>query len=402
MTSEMFLWHAKRGHGDCFFALSLDAEKYRHCVEKILLTNYAFLIEDEYRSFYACELIKPYNNDSFFAQILWKKIINTNFNDYYTIDYLINNLYFIFKRNKKIDYTGKIRIMLNKCLKKDCFNVYESKSIQSLLSLIIDAKIDVDYESIIRKHWLVYPCSNLDLSDVDYCYHLNLNKPKHNSAICNKNNCSDYNSLQLCLMKNVTDKELYVLSKNVDFDTFDCLFKLIGDNSIDDNMITNILKVIYYSNTRINSTRLRDLMSIEKGLDVEQKKLLYNILSDTKTSIKKEDTKKMDDWLFVHLALNNYKENYYQEIHKRIKRIKINYRDSDLWFEVENSLIKYFRKKTVDARLLTDLKIFFKKGLSSLSRYRIVIILKKYGMLTENEKRCLSYDASLKTRAMFK
>ena len=67
MTEEMFLWHAKRGHGECFFALKEDAEKYRHCVKKILLTNYAFLLEDEYRSFYACELIKPYNDDCSFA-----------------------------------------------------------------------------------------------------------------------------------------------------------------------------------------------------------------------------------------------------------------------------------------------------------------------------------------------
>ncbi len=402
MTKEVFLWHAKRGHGECFFALKEDAEKYRCCVKKILLTNYAFLLEDEYRSFYACELIKPYNDDCFFAQLLWKKLTNTDFDDYFTVDYLLNNLYFIFKRNKKIDYTNKIRIMLTRCLKKDDFSFYESKSIQSLLSLIIDLKVDIDYETIIRKHQHDYSHSNLDLSEIDYCYHLNLNKPKHDYALCDKNNFCNCNSLQLFLEQSVPDKEVYMLSKNLDSNLLDGLFKIIGDNFASSNTISNILKVIYYSNAKINLARSHDLIAVEKGLDVEQKKLLYSILSDAKAVIKNEDINEMDDWLFIHLALNNYQESYYAEIHKRIKRIKVNYCDSDLWFEVENSLIKYFRKKTIDTRLLKDLKSFLKKGLCSFSRYKVASILKKHGMLTENEKNCLSYDANLKTRKLFR
>lgn len=396
------MWHAKRGHGECFFALKEDAEKYRHCVKKILLTNYAFLLEDEYRSFYACELIKPYNDDCFFAQLLWKKLINTDFDDYFTVDYLLNNLYFIFKRNKKIDYTNQIRVMLTRCLKKDGFSFYESKSIQSLLSLIIDLKVDIDYETIIRKHQHDYSHSNLDLSEIDYCYHLNLNKPKHDYALCDKNNFCNCNSLQLFLEQSVPDKELYMLSKNLDSNLLDGLFKIIGDNFASRNTISNILKVIYYSNAKINLTRLRALIAVEKGLDVEQKKLLYSILSDAKAVIKNEDINEMDDWLFIHLALNNYQESYYAEIHNRIKRIKVNYCDSDLWFEVENSLIKYFRKKTIDTRLLTDLKSFLKKGLCSFSRYKVASILKKHDMLTENEKNCLLYDANPKTRKLFR
>ena len=402
MTKEVFLWHAKRGHGECFFALKEDTEKYRHCVKKILLTNYAFLLEDEYRSFYACELIKPYNDDCFFAQLLWKKLTNTDFDDYFTVDYLLNNLYFIFKRNKKIDYTNKIRIMLTRCLKKDSFSFCENKSIQSLLSLIIDLKVDIDYETIIRKHQHDYSHSNLDLSDIDYCYHLNLNKPKHDYVLYDKNNFCNCDTMKLFLEQSVSDKELYMLSKNLDSNLLDGLFKIIGDNSASSNTISNILKVIYYSNAKINLARLHDLIGVEKVLDVEQKKLLYSILSDVKAVIKNEDTNEMDDWLFIQLALNNYQESYYVEIHKRIKRIKVNYCDSDLWFEVENSLIKYFRKKTIDTRLLADLKDFLKKGLCSFSRYKVAFILKKHGMLTENEKHCLSYDANLKTRALFK
>lgn len=402
MTKEVFLWHAKRGHGECFFALKEDAEKYRYCVKKILLTNYAFLLEDEYRSFYACELIKPYNDDCFFAQLLWKKLTNTDFDDYFTVDYLLNNLYFIFKRNKKIDYTNKIRIMLTRCLKKDSFSFCENKSIQSLLSLIIDLKVDIDYETIIRKHQHDYSHSNLDLSDIDYCYHLNLNKLKHDYVLYDKNNFCNCDTMKLFLDQSVSDKELYMLSKNLDSNFLDDLFKIIGDNFASSNTISNILKVIYYSNAKINLARLHDLIGVEKVLDVEQKKLLYSILSNSKAVIKNEDINEMDDWLFIHLALKNYQENNYQEIHKRIKRIKINYCDSDLWFEVENSLIKYFRKKTIDTRLLADLKDFLKKGLCSFSRYKVAFILKKHGMLTENERHCLSYDANLKTRALFK
>ena len=402
MTKEMFLWHAKRGHGDCFFAMNQDAAKYRPCVEKILVNNYAFLSEDEYRSFYACELIKFYNDDSFFAQLMWRKLVKANFDNYFLVDYLINNLYFIFQRNKKIDFTDKIRAMLITRLKKENFTIGESKSIQSLLSLIIDSKMDIDYESIVKKHQHTYFHSNLDLSDIDYCYHLGLNKSKHNLTSNGSCDFYDFDSLKSFLKQDVTDKELYMVSKKIDSDCFDYLFELIVGNPTTNNIKTNILKMIYFSNIKINSNRLRSLLSIEKELNVEEKKLVYSILANVKTILKTEETNKMSDWLFIRLALNNYKEDYYQEIHKRVKRMHINYCDSDLWFEVESSLINYFKKKNIDARLLSDLRIFLKKGLSSLSRYRIALILKKYDKLTECEKSYLSYDANYSTRLLFK
>ena len=66
------------------------------------------------------------------------------------------------------------------------------------------------------------------------------------------------------------------------------------------------------------------------------------------------------------------------------------------------TLINYFNKRLIDKRLLVDLKYFFKNGLSSTSRYKIAIILKKYNMLDDNELKALKYDANYKIRKIFK
>ena len=70
MNLDEFLWHAKRGHGECFLVMEEgDISKYKEIVKKILLNNYAFLINDEYRSSYACELVSYYREDNYFLDI---------------------------------------------------------------------------------------------------------------------------------------------------------------------------------------------------------------------------------------------------------------------------------------------------------------------------------------------
>ena len=69
---------------------------------------------------------------------------------------------------------------------------------------------------------------------------------------------------------------------------------------------------------------------------------------------------------------------------------------------LENNLIEYFNKKNIDEKLLIDLKFFFKNGLSSTTRYKTALILKKYNMLNNKEIESLKYDANYKIRQKFK
>ena len=109
----------------------------------------------------------------------------------------------------------------------------------------------------------------------------------------------------------------------------------------------------------------------------------------------------MEDSFYIRLLLNNYKEDKYEEIHQKIIKLKIDYSDSQHWFEVENELIEYFKRKTIDKRLLADLKYFLKNGLSSTSRYEITKILEKYCMFSNEDIQFLAYDANDKIRKMF-
>ena len=63
--------------------------------------------------------------------------------------------------------------------------------------------------------------------------------------------------------------------------------------------------------------------------------------------------------------------------------MNINYSDNSYWFEVESSLIDYFKRKNVDKRLLKDVYYFMNNGLSSDSRYYLVKILIKYNYLKD-------------------
>ena len=93
--------------------------------------------------------------------------------------------------------------------------------------------------------------------------------------------------------------------------------------------------------------------------------------------------------------------NNFKIIHNKISKLKIEYSNSNNWFEVESNLIRYFNKKSTDDRLLVDLKLFFKNGLSSYSRYNIARILEKNNMLDDANRENLKYDANCKIRTHF-
>ena len=136
----------------------------------------------------------------------------------------------------------------------------------------------------------------------------------------------------------------------------------------------------------------------------EQKKVIYEIVTKIKTKkiVSALCEKRLGDSFVIGLILNNYSEDKYEKVHNKIIRLKINYSDSSNWFEIENDLINYFNRKRIDKRLLADLKFFFKNGLSSNSRYKIAMILKKYNMLDDEEIESLKFDANYKTRQKFK
>lgn len=404
MDLNEFLWHAKRGHGDCIIEMKQgNILAYKDIVKKVFLNNYAFLIDDEYRSSYACELISYYNEDEYFLNLLWNKIKRTKLEDYYTFDYLINNLYFLLIRNIESNYEKKVKYLLIKKLNKNFFTFNENKSICSILSLIIDLNLNICIEEIVSKHYADFKDSNLDISDIEYYYQISFKNNNNNSNVINEDIFKDFNILVECISNNNSfNKQLPFISNYISDKYLERLLNLLGDDNIHNLLKTNILKIIFYSEKR-------DIKTINKIIEImnistqDQKNIIIEILKKIKSKkiLNTLCQNNLEDSFTIRLLLNNYNEDKYEAVHNKILKIRINYTNSDYWFEIENDLIEYFNKKNIDKRLLNDLKNFFKNGLSSTSRYKTAMILKKYNMLDDNEIKSLKYDANYKIRQKF-
>lgn len=405
MNLDEFLWHAKRGHGECILEMKQgNVSKYKDVVKKVFLNNFAFLIEDEYRSSYACELVGFYNNDKYFLNLLWNKIMRTKLEDYYTFDYLINNLYFLLRKNKDCNYEKKIRCFIIKKLNKNFFTVNENNSICSLISLIIDLNINIPLKEILNQHQVNFKNSNLDLSYAEYYYQVILTDKNKKSNLVNEDIFKDFNVLLECICNNdYFNKQFPFIVNNISSKYLGYLLDLLDDDNIDSSSKTNILKIILYS-------KKRDVRTINKIIKImyestkNQKEIIYEILVkiNSKKILSLLCQNNFEDSFIIRLLLNNYSKDKYESVHKKILKLKINYSNSDNWFEVENDLINYFNKKNIDDRLLIDLKFFLKEGLSSSSRYKIVMILKKYNMLNNADIKSLKYDANYKIRDKLK
>lgn len=402
MDLKEFLWHAKSGHGECIFMLKKgNALDYKTIVKRIFLNNYAFLLDDEYRSAYACELVNFYHDDQYFLSLLWNKIRRTHMEDFYSFDYLINNLYFLLKRIDLLNYEKKIEKLLMKRLNKTIFTRNENLSICSLISLIIDLKMNIHIKEIVNQFYIKHENSNLDLSSIRYNYQIDI--PSRSVTFDFDNEVfEDFNHLLATLSSNSAYKRIAFISSYISDEYVMRLLQLLESDSIHDSVKTNILRVIFYSEKR-SFTIEKKIVDFYDSANEEQQNVIYEILCKTKSSkiCSMIKAKKMEDSFFIRLLLNNYKEDKYEEIHQKIIKLKIDYSDSQHWFEVENELIEYFKRKTIDKRLLTDLKYFLKNGLSSTSRYEITKILEKYGMLSNEDVQYLAYDANDKIRKMF-
>ena len=106
-------------------------------------------------------------------------------------------------------------------------------------------------------------------------------------------------------------------------------------------------------------------------------------------------TEKYAPYCIINI-INNYNNNDYKLVHKHIRNISINYKDNNYLYEIESALIKHFKRKNTDKRLLKDIYYFMNYGLSSDSRYNLVKILMKNNYLSGFDYECLKYDANPK------
>lgn len=404
MNNKEFLWYAKRGRGECIIELKKGRIfDFKYAVKKVLLNNLAFCPEDEFRSAFACELISFFNNDCYYINLLWKKIIRTELEDFYTFDYLLYNLYFLLKRNNEHLYDYKIGKLLSKRIEQEFFSLNENKSICSLISLCLDLKLDLDIIKIIKRHYDEFSNSNLDLSLIGCNYDmLQLFKKPISNII--KPIKLDKESLVKCISDNSCfKKQLPFLSERISKEDSCFLLSLVNDCN-DHDLKTNILKLIYFGHNN-DKLIMKRIISYFSFLDSSEKVIAEDILCKTKSKLIIAfllNNPNFSKSLKIRLLIRNYNSSSYAFIHKLIKEIKIDYKNSWKWYEIENDLINHFKRKNPDLRFLNDIKYFLNNGLCSISRFKLAIILEKYNFLDKNDIESLRYDAYYKNRNRFR
>ena len=404
MEKEKFLLNAKCGHGECVIELRKgNINEYRKQVEKVFLNNYAFLKKYEYRSSYAYEMIHYYHEDYYFLKKLWAKILRINLDNDYQFIYLIDNLYFILKHNKNFLWINKIKHLLTGYLYRDFFTINENNSICAIIAIIYDLRLKIDVDEIINSHFCKCKNSNLDLSSINFFYRKSL------KSSCNKNMNTSFENMDL---SGVIDYikcnlnlgyETVLISHQIQKKDISNLIDVLFDFDVEPSIKNNVLQIIFYSGN-CSIENVENLIKYANICEtIGNKILVYDIILNIKSKkvFKMLISKKIDDSLYVMLALNNYDYSFYAEIHKRIKKISINYNDNSMWYEIESELIRYFKKRKVDLRLLEEVRFFLNYGLCSTSRLNLVLILKKYNMLKSSDIEHLKYDANCDIRHLF-
>lgn len=405
MNSKQFLWHAKRGHGECVKELERGfLKEHLNSVKKIVLSNYAFLRFQEFRSSFAYQLASYYENDEYYIDLLIKKMKRIELEDDYTFSYLVDTLYFFLKNKKKNDYLKELINILNKKLKKPFYSINESHSISSLISLIFDLFGLQNYViELINGYYLKYNESTLDVSIIEFDYNVKFNKshqlvvpniyeaPKDNSSLLKKINDEKWFNYNLPMLSHLTKDRLNKLINGF----------IIGLYDLQTNK--KILKLLILNGYN-SFSHMKALIDSFGKFDEDFDRNLLEVLC----TVKSKELKKFGFSLLntkfksygIRIILKNYDKEDYKVISKNIRKIKIDYENKENWYEIEESLIFYFKRKNIDIRLLNEVRWFIQKGLSSYSRYILVKLLLKKDTIKFIEKENLRWDANVKIREL--
>ena len=399
--------YAMRGQGKYIVLVKDNCDELFKQVKKIVLNNYAFSKEED-RSCYAFRLASIYNNDKYFIDIIIDKLKRTKLEDDYTFIYLLDVLALFLFKNKLNVYKEILIKIFNMKTRKNDFSINESASASKILSVILEVYNDRTFiEEFISNYYSSHNESNLDLFIVGYTYKIKISKiykenEKNNLPLDDVNN-------YLKLLSNLEDEKwckLYLLVASIYIysNTFNALLDDLIMKKWDKELSKKILKILVNSDL----LTIKACQQLLKTIDFYDEE--YNtILLQRMCAIKSKKIKcyaynllsidKYTPYCVINI-LNNYDNKDYKIVHKYIRNMNINYSDNSYWFEVESSLIDYFKRKNVDKRLLKDVYYFMNNGLSSDSRYYLVKILIKYNYLKDFDYRWLKYDANPKTNKL--
>lgn len=406
MEKNSVFSYAIRGQGRFVLEVKKNSNELFKAVAKIVLNNYAFLKQED-RSNYAFKIASIYQKDSYFIDAIFNKLKRTKLDDDYTFVYLLDVLLLFLLRNKLNVYKEKLINLFNTKTTKNIFSINESASASKILSVILEVYKDYDFiETYINNYYHTHKESNLDLFIIGYTYKVNILKERKTPNLIMK--LGDVNNY-FKLIDNLNNDEwcrlyLFVASVYINNDTFNLLLNDLLMKKWNHEMSKKILQILINSDF-IGTNHFQKIFLTLDFYDDEYKVILLEKMSSIESKKIKQfaysllKTEKYAPYCIINI-INNYNNNDYKLVHKHIRNISINYKDNNYWYEIESALIKHFKRKNTDKRLLKDIYYFMNYGLSSDSRYNLVKILIKNNYLSDFDYECLKYDANPKTNKL--
>ena len=310
-------------------------------------------------------------------------------------------------RNKLNAYKEKLINLFNTKTTKNIFSINESASASKILSVILEVYKDYDFiETYINNYYHTHKESNLDLFIIGYTYKVNILKERKTPNLIMK--LGDVNNY-FKLIDNLNNDDwcrlyLFVASVYINNDTFNVLLNDLLMKKWNQEMSKKILQILINSDF-IGTKHFQKIFLTLDFYDDEYKVILLEKMGSIESKKIKQfaysllKTEKYAPYCIINI-INNYNNNDYKQVHKHIRNISINYKDNNYWYEIESALIKHFKRKNTDKRLLKDIYYFMNYGLSSDSRYNLVKILIKNNYLSGFDYECLKYDANPKTNKL--
>ena len=331
------------------------------------------------------------------------KLNAISLNNDFLFEYLVDTLYFFLRHRNDHKYQRDLVLLLTKCLENDITTSEQNNSIFALMSMMVDLKMDINFETTIMSHFQNHKNSKLDISALLFSYpKLGITTSIHNHKHRVEIQAISFEEFLHNILDDATfHRNLPHYASIISQTQFEDLLALLHNDNIEALVKTRLLQIMFFS-SRCNITYAIELLKVSKSCNSEQKFIINNMLCDIKSKklpilLNNLD---IDNSTFIRIALKHYDPIFYKEIHKRIRELKINYANTDMWYEVESSLISYFRKKSIDLRMLDEIRYFLHNGLSSYSRYKLACILNIYGQLSSTEIQALELDANYKTRRL--
>lgn len=421
MSLRRFKHDMIRGLGSCYCNLQSekDIDKYKEIIQYGFLNPISFDQQIEgTRSNYLYELMKFFSDDYFFLESIILKLHKKNINENLFI-HLVEHLV-PFSEDGYIEATEELYRQYDKLINKKKFTKSDGKKLDRLCVCLVR----IDGMRFIRNHIskIKKYTNKIKSADLSWLHYRIVRKYKQKGITLIKQVYSDFSTdpiyptkpkdyKYISLIHSLGDKDhprkmnLFSM-KAEDSDKKKAIDYMIDNPNIEHKKsllhILGIYEVLQY--------RVDDIINMIGKYDSEVNELIYYYCTELKDNKSRTLGYSLLENVYyralgLQMIIQNYSDKDRDIIVRYTKKVKVDYKETEDWFNLFSKLIELLdnKKKNLPEELLLHI---YNESLTSFKRELAFDIMKKRGMLT---KKLLSeaihdsdYDISKKAKRLFK